>query len=114
MVAVAGADLAGKPLFVSNPGISNGRNLTGEIYIVYRVVLYLNRQASHPQLKRHPLRHRPALKHTSYLQTEVIVEMTCLMSLDDKATFPLTLQFSFWLRGLPKVSPGLILLEVHV
>ena len=78
------------------------------------MVLYLNRQASHPRLGRHPLGYRPALEYTFHLQTKVIMKMTRLVLMDNETAYSSASLLTLRLRGFTEITFPSIFFETHI
>jgi hypothetical protein len=77
------------------------------------VVFDLNRQPSQSRFKWNALGHCPAFEHAFHLQTKVIVEIPCLMPMNDKAVSFASLLFANRFRSPAKCSLTPVFFKVH-
>ena len=85
-----------------------------EVHVLDRMVLHLDRQATHAGLLGRPLGDGPALQHAVQLEPEVVVEVAGVVLLDDEARAPRLGNLTLRLRALLEVPLLLILLQPHV
>jgi hypothetical protein len=61
-------------------------NVSFEIYVTHRMIIYLNGQSSNTGLRRRAFGHGPTLQYALHFQPEIIVQATGMVFLDDKST----------------------------